>query len=138
MKATVPRAGLDGRAHRGADVETAVELGGLGPGREPPAELRVHRTPDGPARGQRGQDLARARHQPLELAKALALLQHHLREPLQLVPRGELRGQARRGARRGERGAADAAVAPAGGDLGPERVPDARLEVAPAPDLAAP
>src|SRR3989304_1112933 len=39
--------------------------------------------------------------------------------------------------RAGGRAPADAPVAPAGGDLGPERVPDARLEVAPAPDLAA-
>src|SRR6266571_3796034 len=101
------RGRLDRRAALGADVDAGVVLGGGHPGGLPMAELGVHGAAHGPARRQRG-------------------------EPVELVARRESRGRLV-----GERGAADTLVAPAGPELGPEGLPNPRVQLLPARDVLA-
>src|SRR5205814_2976117 len=125
--------GADRRPLVGVDVEAVVKLGDLCPRRQAVAELGVHAAAHGPARRQRRKRLARARHQAVEGAEVITLLHDAFRETLDLVFR------ARRGGRAIglPRAAADAPVAPARRELGAERLPDARVELAPAHHLLA-
>src|SRR5947207_11028156 len=132
------RGRADRRAGLGVDVEAAVELGDARPRREAGAELAVHAAAHGRARRKRRPRLAGARHQAVQGPQIVALLLHALREPLQLgpdcdppgdfVPRRDPRGNL-------DPAATDTLVARARSELGTERFPDARVELAPAHDL---
>src|SRR5207244_4824727 len=88
---------------------------------------------DRPARRQRHQRPARARHEPVERLEALALLRHALREALELVSRRQPAGHAVGS----ERATADRTITTARLELGAEGLPDSRVEVAPARHLRA-
>ena len=118
---------LHRRAAVGADVHAGMELGLVRPRRLAVAEFGVHRATHGPARGQRGEGLARAPHQPVERAKVLALLHDRVSQTIQLVAGGDAGG---RPIRRGRR-AAHAAIATAAAGLGTERLLDAGVHLTP-------
>src|SRR5205823_15020535 len=92
----------------------------------------------GPAGWRRSQRLAGARHQAVRGPEIVGLLVQALRERLQLGPDGDPPGDfVPRGDPRGnlDPAATDALVARARSELGTERFPDARVELAPAHDL---
>jgi len=126
------RGGLHRCATLGPDVDAAVELAALRPGRPAPTELGVDSTAYRPPRRQRGQRLARTGDQALQGAEVLALVANGVGETIDLLGGGDagLRVMGRRGA-----GAADTGTAPPRGGVRSKGLPDAGMQITPAPYL---